>query len=158
MKKPLLVISLLFCMISNINSQEFLSISDFYCICDGKKIKLGQSLVQYDSEYETKKSEIIKLGKTGYKVYDYSWGKIYIPKSSKNYKIFGIEINNSDVIILDDIKIGSSKTFVKNKLGKPYREINNTVYYYNDDFDVLELKITFDNDERVSAIRLFMGT
>lgn len=158
MKKPLLLISLLFCMISNINSQEFLSISDFYCICDGKKIKLGQSLVQYDSEYETKKSEIIKLGKTEYKVYDYLWGKIYIPKSSKNYKIFGIEIKNSDIIILDDIRIGSSKTFVKNKLGKPYREMNNTVYYYNDDFDVLELKITFDNDERVSAIRLFMGT
>ena len=158
MKKLVLVISLLICMISILNSQENLSVSDFYCICAGKKIQLGQSLVQYDSECVTKKSEIIKLGKTEYKMYDYSWGRIYIPKSSKNYKIFGIEIKKSDATIIGDIKIGLSKDFVKNKLGKPYREIDNTLYYYNDDFDVLELKIIFDNDERVSAIRLFMGT
>ena len=158
MKKTILLITLLFCMTSILNSQTKLSISDFYCICNEQKIKLGQSLLQYDSECETKDFQIIKFGKTEYKMFEYKWGKIYVPKRSKDFKIFGIEIKQSDVTIFGDIKIGSSKTFVKRALGKPYREIENSVYYYNDDFDVLELKISFDNDEKVSVIRLFLGT
>lgn len=156
MKKNILV-SLIILMFYSFTYSQNLKISDFYICKDNKKIFLGDSLKQTCDNFDLDKFDIKLLGNMKYKVFSFSWGDVYTSDYSKEYTIFGVELKNSEACIIENLRVGDNKKTVLNKLGIPAREIDNIFYYYNDDFDVLELKIIFLED-KISKIVLFMGT
>ena len=149
-------VSLLFC--TSLFAQKKMSIFDFYYINDNKKYKLGDSLMDFDVECNIKETKIITIGYSEYRVFDYNWGKIYTSVKSDNNTIFGIEINKNEGAIKGGVMVGSKKEFVINNLGYPYYIKDNSFYYYNDDFDVLELRISFNENNIINEISFFMGT
>lgn len=137
---------------------EKMGIKDFYCIVNGEKIFLGDSLKEHIGICDLKKYSVQKIGGIEFKVYDTGWGQIYVSGYSEDYRIFGIAVKGVDVKIINDIKVGMKKKRVLELMETADRIINNEFYYYNDDFDVLELKISFDKKNEISEIRMFLGT
>ena len=157
MKRKIIFLFSLLIIMSIVFSQS-LEISDFYIIDKNYKISLGHSLLDYDNSCINKQFKEKETGNMKYKIFDYPWGKIYTSAYSTDYMIFGIEINSSEISIIQNIKLGTDKNSVQKKLGLPDYSINNIMYYHNDDFDVLELKLFFDKEDKISKITLFMGT
>lgn len=155
-KKVLFTVFIVF--ITSLCSSRNLKIKDFYFCENGNYIYLGDSLKKYDPLCDTKPFILKDLGNNRFKVYNYKWGEIYVPYKSSSYKIFGIVITSPKVNIIDFIKVGDSKKRTLEILGTP--EINNksNISFYNEDFDVLELKIYFNVFKRISKIQIFMGT
>lgn len=150
--------TILFLLFSVPIFSQNLNIEDFFIVIKQEKIHLGDSLIKYDPLCGTKKVQTKETVNMKYKIFDYSWGKVYTSFYSDDYTIFGIEITDNSVSIIKNIQIGTSEQQVEALLGNPAFERDHEVYYYNDDFDVLEICIKYNNENIVSAISLFMGT
>ncbi len=159
MKKQISLFIIIVFILFSLNSQtKKMAITDFYITYNDVEVRLGESLIKLDSDCINKEYKILKNNSYRYKVFDYSWGQVYTFEKSKDYKICGFVINSDEVFIIDKIRLGSEKQIVLEKRGIPFYQDDNSVFYYNDDFDVLELKISFDKNNIVSKIQLFMGT
>ncbi len=105
----------------------------------------------------------------------YRWNSPYGMKYQK--KIFkGIELDFSDketpeemmvfIISLSDeswltfrgAHVGMTKEEVLKLYGEPSSDNKNFLFYYNDDFDELEIHFYYDSDEIVQRIMICMGT
>ena len=81
------------------------------------------------------------------------------PESDECTKlIYGIYFSSKTYSLINKITIGSSKIDVIITFGKPDDIYKNSFYYYNEEFDILELKITFESEDNICSIQLFMGT
>lgn len=138
-----------------------LEIDDFYICIDNSKIALGDEF--------SKAIDI--LGITDYDIQDYGsitlrmyrYDTVIISASNteseegKN-RIYGISLLSDRYSIIDGLTIGSPRDDVFQLLGQPDTVFKGALYYFNEDFDVLELKLTFDSEDKIDAIRIFMGT
>lgn len=156
MRKALLCLIILITIIS-FGYTKNLSVSDFYIIENNNKISLGDSLKKYYNSLDLDNFTILSFENMKFKVFNFDWGQAYTSFFSDDFTIYGFVLKNSEAKIIDGIKVGLAKDIVLTKLGSPHRREGNTFFYYNDDFDVLELKIVLVNG-KISEINLFMGT
>ncbi len=73
-------------------------------------------------------------------------------------RIYGISLLSDRYSVINGLTIGSPRGDVLRLLGQPDTVFKGAFYYFNEDFDVLELKLTFDSDNKIDTIRIFMGT
>lgn len=107
-----------------------------------------------------RKFEIVDNNYITLRVYDYCELVVFTSNSEEleaNNRIYSLKILGSEYEVTNGIRIGDSKNSIEEILGQPKYDRSNTYYYYNNDFDKLELKFTFDN-EKVSEIQISMGT
>ncbi len=156
MKKIVYVIALLsLCF----NTYSQLSQDEFSVIISDTEISLGD-----------RSEDVIEiLGEVDYELYDnsyivlreysYPWGKMYTSNADDSL-VFGITAESEVVKTKKGITIGHKKKNVLDMYGEPHRDIGNLnlLYYINYDFDVLELRFNFDENDEVCSLSIFLGT
>lgn len=66
--------------------------------------------------------------------------------------------NNQNIKTAKLIGMRDEKTSVIKKYGEPFKDIDNYLYYYNDDFDYMEIRFRFDKNNLIDEIIISMGT
>ncbi len=156
MKKIAYVIALLsLCF----NAYSQLPQDEFTVIINDNEISLGDRVIDAIAllgvvDYELHDNSYITL-----REYSYPWGKMYTSNTDDGL-VFGITSEFEVVKTKTGITVGDAKKNVLDMYGEPYRNIENPnlLYYVNNDFDVLELRFTFDENDVVSSLSIFMGT
>ncbi len=155
--KKMLICLFIFVTICVFGYTKDFAVSDFYVIENEYKISLGDSLKNKFNVNDLNSFKVCNLDNMKFKVFSFSWGEVYTPFSSDELTIFGLKLKNQDAKIIGDLRVGMPEELVLKKLGRPYLRKDDSLFYYNDDFDVLELKIILTNGI-ISEINLFMGT
>lgn len=138
-----------------------LEIDEFYVCIDETKIELGGEFATAIDILGITDYEIRDYGNIKLRMYIYENLEIYTsnaePEDGKN-RIYGISLLSDRYSIIHGLTIGSPRDDVLRSLGQPDTVYKGALYYFNEDYDVLELKLTFDSDEEIDTIRIFMGT
>jgi hypothetical protein len=124
-------------------------------------IKLGDSLSVFLSVFgkttpvEKKYSNISLLE---YRYKDLIFATSAVPEVDENKKlILSIEFRSALVQLVDGFQVGTAKKDVLEKYGPPEEIVENAYYFYNHEWDLMEMKITFDKRDKIESIRISTG-
>jgi len=126
------------------------------------EIKLGDEILAVFRILGKVKSITKKYSNTVLNEYRYA-GVTFSTRSGDESKeeeksILSIEFTSSSVSLHDGITIGSSKKDILKKLGQPEDTIGDSCFFYNHEWDLLEMEINFDCKDIVERIRISLGT
>jgi len=72
--------------------------------------------------------------------------------------VLGIEITKPVLVLRDGFTIGSKKNDVATKYGIPEFSESSSIYYINQEWDMMVIEFKFDEKEEVILIMISMGT
>lgn len=138
--------------------EKYIPQSQFAITLNNEVFRLGDKISKYLETNGYIAKEIRRTSNMEYELYCFRWGCFLTPKDKD--AIFGIEIENNQSQNSFNIKIGDTKNKILSDMGRPnfQRDNGSIVYYKNDDWDMLELQLIFNEKNILIKLNMYLGT